>query len=138
VTAVIDGAPKVDHVALEVGDVDAHLTALLATGAFKLLREGTRVTTGHRIFMLGDGTGFKIELIEAPAVSTPTFAHVALRVADVDQAHAALVEHGWDHVRGPNELPPAGARTALTSRDGFDLQVIAYASDSPDMVTWSE
>lgn len=135
---MIDDGPKVDHVALEVADVDDRLAALLATGAFRLLREGKQVTTGNRIFMLGDGTGFKIELIEAPSVASPTFAHVALRVADVDQAHDALVAQGWSHVRGPSELPPARARTALTCRDELNLQVISYATDSPDMVTWSD
>jgi hypothetical protein len=133
---VIEGTSKVDHVAIEVADVDQCLNALLTTGALRLLREGKRVTTGHRIFMLGDGTGFKIELIEEPAASRPTFSHVALRVLDVDQAQLALAEDGWALKRGPSDLPPAKARTALTCRDGFDLQVISYATDSPDMVTW--
>lgn len=135
---MIAEAPRVDHVAISVHDVDARLAALLSTGAFRLLREGKRMTTGHRIFMLGDGTGFKIELIEEPSVQQPTFEHVALRVADVDGAHAALVSDGWTSVRGPNELAPAKARTALTCRDGFDLQVISYAPDSADMVVWSD
>jgi hypothetical protein len=135
---MIGGAPKVDHVAIEVPDVDHRVEALLATGAFKLLREGKRVTTGTRIFMLGDGTGFKLELIESPDVSTPTFAHVALRVADVEQAQTVLVDQGWSLTRGPNDLPAARARTSLTCDAGFDLQIISYATDSPDMLTWSE
>jgi hypothetical protein len=135
---VIEGSPKVDHVAIEVADVDHRVESLLATGAFKLLREGTQMTTGNRIFMLGDGTGFKLELIEAPGVAAPTFAHVALRVADVDQAQTALVDQGWSHTRGPNELVAARARTSLTCDAGFDLQVISYAADSPDTLTWSD
>jgi hypothetical protein len=135
---VIEGSSKVDHVAIEVADVDRYLATLLGTGALRLLREGTRVTTGHRIFMIGDGSGFKIELIEEPGASSPTFSHVALRVADVDQAHSGLIEAGWSSKRGPSNLPPAKARTALTCRDGFDLQLISYATDSPDMVTWSD
>ena len=134
----IEGPPKVDHVAIEVPDVDHRVESLLATGAFKLLREGTRVTTGTRIFMLGDGTGFKLELIESPDVTAPTFAHVALRVADVDQAQTALIDQGWALTRGPNELAAAKARTSLTCDAGFDLQIISYAPDSPDMLTWSE
>jgi hypothetical protein len=135
---MIEGSPKVDHVAIEVADIDHRVETLLATGAFKLLREGKQVTTGNRIFMLGDGTGFKLELIESAAVSAPTFAHVALRVANVDQAQSALLEQGWAHSRGPNELAAARARTSLSCDAGFDLQVISYAPDSPDMLTWSD
>jgi hypothetical protein len=134
---MIAGSPKVDHVAIEVPDVDHRVESLLATGAFKLLREGTRMTTGTRIFMLGDGTGFKLELIESWEVSAPTLSHVALRVADVDQAQTELVAQGWAHTRGPNELDAAKARSSLTCDAGFDLQVISYAVDSPDMLTWS-
>lgn len=128
-------APKVDHVAILVDDIDHRIETLLATGAFKLLREGTQITTGNRIVMMGDGTGFKIELIQAPGQAT-TFAHVALRVPDVDGALASLPQSGWEHKRGPNELQAARARTGLLCDGDFDLQVIAYESDSPDMVVW--
>jgi predicted enzyme related to lactoylglutathione lyase len=133
----VEGAPKVDHVAIELPDVDRRLAALLATGAFKLLREGKRMTTGTRIFMIGDGTGFKLELIESADVAGPTFAHVALRVDDVEQAQEALVEQGWTHSRGPSEIPAAKAQSSLVCDGGFDLQVISYAPDSADMVTWT-
>ena len=136
--SIIDGAPKVDHVAIEVADVDHRLATLLATGAFTLLREGKRMTTGTRIFMVGDGTGFKLELIESPDVTGPTFAHVALRVADVEQAQTALVDQGWTHSRGPSAIPAARANSSLVCDAGFDLQVISYAPDSPDMVTWTD
>jgi hypothetical protein len=119
----VEGAPKVDHVAIELPDVDRRLAALLATGAFKLLREGKRMTTGTRIFMIGDGTGFKLELIESADVAGPTFAHVA--------------EQGWTHSRGPSEIPAAKAQSSLVCDGGFDLQVISYAPDSADMVTWT-
>jgi len=135
---VIEGSPKVDHVAILVADVDHRVAALVATGAFRMLRQGTQMTTGNRIFMLGDGTGFKLELIEAPAVANPTFAHVALRVADVDQAQAALVDQGWDHKRGPNTIPAAKGYSRLTCEGGFDLQVISYEEGSPDMVVWED
>ncbi|HEV7665558.1 MAG TPA: VOC family protein [Chloroflexota bacterium] len=134
---VVEGAPRVDHVAIELPDVDERLAALLATGAFKLLREGKRMTSGTRIFMIGDGTGFKLELIESAEVSGPTFAHVALRVADVEQAHDALIDQGWTHSRGPSEIPAARAHSSLVCDGGFDLQVISYAPGSADMVTWT-
>lgn len=134
----INGSPKVDHVAIELPDVDQRLAALLATGAFRLLREGKRMTTGTRIFMIGDGTGFKLELIESQDVPRPTFAHVALRVADVEQAQERLVHQGWTYERGPSEIPAANAISSLVCGGGFDLQVISYAPDSADMVTWTD
>jgi hypothetical protein len=135
-----DGAPLtkvVDHVAIEIDDLDRRVAALVATGALRVLREGRQFSTGQRIFMLGDGTGFKLELIESqnPAVS---FAHIALRVADVEAAEAALVHQGWAPRRPPHELSAARARTSLVSDGRLDLQVIAYEADSPDMVRWSE
>ncbi|GAC1320973.1 MAG: hypothetical protein NVSMB2_17320 [Chloroflexota bacterium] len=121
--STLGGSPKVDHVAIELPDVDRRMAALLATGAFRLLREGKRTTTGTRIFMVGDGSGFKLELIESQAVMGPTFAHVALRVDDVEQAQEALVDQGWTHERGPTDIPAARAVSSLVCDGGFDLQV---------------
>jgi hypothetical protein len=132
-----DTSPKVDHIAVEMDDIDQRVAALVATGALRVLREGRQFSTGQRIFMLGDGTGFKLELIESqrPAVS---FAHVALRVSNVEAAEAMLVQQGWLPRRPPHELSAARARTALVSDGSLDLQVIAYEPESPDMVRWSD
>jgi Glyoxalase/Bleomycin resistance protein/Dioxygenase superfamily len=136
-TAHGERTPLVDHIAIEVDAIDRRVAALTATGALRVLREGRQHSTGQRIFMLGDGTGFKIELIESqqPAVS---FAHVALRVSDVEAAEAMLVDQGWTPRRPPHDLPAAGARTALLSDGSLDLQVIAYQPGSPDMLRWSD
>ena len=54
----------IDHVALEVDDIDERVRRLEAAG-LRVLRHGTRYSTGQRIVMMGDGTGNKLELIEA-------------------------------------------------------------------------
>ena len=71
----------IDHVALEVEDFDERVRRLEAAG-LRVLRHGTRYSTGQRIVMMGDGTGSKLELIEgkpgqdAGAGPAPVFAHL--------------------------------------------------------------
>jgi hypothetical protein len=127
---------RFDHVALEVDDLERFISLFSATGALHLIRMGMLNATGQRIAMLGDGTGARIELIENPKATAPTLAHLALRVDSADQARTDLMGLGWQHVRGPNELAAAGARSALLAdRSGLQLQVIAYRADSPDLET---
>ena len=156
----------IDHVALEVDDLDERVHRLEAAG-LRVLRHGTRYSTGQRIVMMGDGTGNKLELIESapgpdhhsadadpaqdgdrdeagPAhsrhgvtVRAPAFAHLALRADDADGAHRRLKAAGYESRSEPHDLAAARARSALLdSGNGFLVQVISYAADSPDSVTW--
>ena len=132
----------IDHVALEVDDIDERVLRLEAAG-LRVLRHGTRYSTGQRIVMMGDGTGNKLELIEADpgnaggADGTPAFAHLALRTDDPDGAHRRLQATGWESKSEPHDLAAARARSALLdSGGGFRVQVVSYADDSPDAVTW--
>ncbi len=131
----------IDHTALEVADLDARIRALKHAG-LRVLREGTRHSTGQRIVMMGDGTGSKLELIEAvpdggEGDRAPVFAHLALRTDDTDDAHRRLQAAGFESRSEPHDLAAARARSALLdSGDGFCVQVISYAYDSPDAVTW--
>ena len=128
----------IDHVALEVADLDERVARLEALG-LRVLRVGARHRTGQRIVMMGDGTGAKLELIEADGTSQrPVFAHLALRSDDPDRAHRHLVDQGWASRSEPHDLPAARARSALVGDGaGFDVQVIAYEPDSPDIATWA-
>jgi catechol 2,3-dioxygenase-like lactoylglutathione lyase family enzyme len=129
--------PRLDHVAIEVPDLDAYVAKLTGTGVMRLLRHGA-TRNGQRIAMLGDGQGGKLELIEKTTLAEPGFVHVAFRYDDADGARADLLEQGWHEKRGLHELAAAQARTALLSDiSGFDLQVIAYQPTSPDIVEWA-
>lgn len=134
----------IDHVALEVDDIDERVQRLEAAG-LRVLRHGTRYSTGQRIVMMGDGTGNKLELIEAepdPEGGTreaPAFAHLALRTDDADDAHRRLQAAGFQSRSEPHDLAAARARSALLdSGGGFRVQVISYDDDSPDAVTWDQ
>lgn len=132
----------IDHVALEVADIDERVRLLEAAG-LRVLRHGTRYSTGRRIVVMGDGTGNKLELIEAePAAGegddgAAVFAHLALRTDDADSAHRRLRDAGYESRSEPHDLTAARARSALLDGGGgLRVQVISYADDSPDAVTW--
>lgn len=126
---------RLDHIAVEVADFD-HWLERLSRCSLRVVRNGTRYQTGQRIALLGDGTGMKIELIEAPD-QPPTMAHVAFRVTDTDSAYATMLENGWQPKHPPHDLPAAQARTALlTHQGGVNVQIITYAPDSPDVAEW--
>lgn len=122
-----------DHIALGTPDLDERIAFFTGTMGMTLKRMGVHHATGGRIAMLADPSGFKIELIEAPP-DKATLWHVAYRVDDVDAEYRRLVASGCQAVREPHDLPAARARTALM-RDpfGLQIQIIAYAPDSPDL-----
>lgn len=126
---------RIDHVALELGQFEERIELLTDTGAMRLLRRGERTATGQRIAMIGDPTGFKLELIERDEAS-PSFVHIAFEVDDVDDAVEHFVAAGWNCRRDPHDLAAARARTALMSVAGLEIQLIAYHDGSPDKATW--
>ena len=79
---------KLDHVAIEVVDLDYYVAQLVGTGGMRLLRRAIAKRTGTRMAMVGDPTGMKLELIENKDAATgaPRFLHVAFRSSDVDAA----------------------------------------------------
>jgi hypothetical protein len=83
----------------------------------------------------------KLELIENKdaAGTTPCFLHVAFRSSDVDATARLLAEKGWKWERGPIDLEEAQARSVLLSDNrGFELQVLTYQPNSPDIAEWSD
>ena len=131
---------KFDHVAIEVDDLDEQVRQLVDHCGMRLLRMGSRFSTGQRIAMLGDGTGTKLELIETDVTSGddgPTFAHLAFRVDDASGQVSKLNAAGWSTKRDSHRLESAKAETALLrTGTGMDVQVISYDHDSPDDVRW--
>lgn len=126
---------RLDHVAVEIGDFDTHLDTLTTHCAMRVVRSGERHTTKQRIAMIGDGTGFKLELIERDGAA-PTFVHLAFDVDDVDGAVDELIAAGWTCQREAHDLESAQARTALMAHAGIAIQLIAYQPTSADIVTW--
>jgi predicted enzyme related to lactoylglutathione lyase len=132
---------KLDHVAIEVVDLDYYVAQLVGTGGMRLLRRATAKRTGTRMAMVGDPTGMKLELIENKDAATgaPRFLHVAFRSSDVDAAVTSLLDKGWKCERGPIDLEEAQARSVLVSDSrGFELQVLTYQPTSPDIAEWSD
>jgi hypothetical protein len=129
---------RLDHVAIEVADLDYYIELLVRTGGMKVLRRATAKRTGARMAMVGDPTGMKLELIEnRDAAGAPRFLHVAFRSGDVDAAASSLVDKGWTWQRGPIDLEEAQARSVLLSDSGcFELQVLTYRPTSPDIEEW--
>ena len=129
---------RIDHIALRTSDFESTIELLERTCGLRLLRMGSIEATGKRVAMVGDGTGMKLELIEASGEEQPTFAHVALRVDDVDAAHEVMSnDNSWRSEREPRELNAAKARTALINNDkGLKVQLISYEPSSADIEEW--
>ena len=129
---------RIDHIALRIPDFDSTIALLEQTCVLRILRMGAIPATGQRIAMLGDGTGMKLELIDAADVSQVTFAHIAFRVDDVDTVYEAMVGDNWVSRRAPRDLAPAQARTALVTnnRQTLDVKLISYESKSADVKEW--
>lgn len=127
---------KIDHVAIEIPDLDTFIDKLVGTGGLKLLRRGTATATGVRIAMLGDRMGTKLELIENPAAAGVTFLHVAFGTDDIEASIDEAKEKGWSVSRGPNPIPSAKAKSVFLAKDDIEFQVLEYEPDSPDLKTW--
>ncbi|MFO7320502.1 MAG: VOC family protein [Chloroflexota bacterium] len=126
---------KIDHFAYGVKDFAERSAFFTDVLGLQLIRTGERHSTGTKIAMLADaGKNFKIELIEVTSREEEGFKHLALRVEDVDATYSALLEKGLVSKRPPHDLPAAKARTALLEDStGLNIQIIAYAPDSPDI-----
>ncbi len=125
---------RLDHVAIEVDDLEAVIAALEVC-SMRVVRRGERFRTGQPIAMVGDGTGVKLELIESPGTD-PIVAHLAFDVDDLDAAVDELVAAGWTVTRGAHDLEAARARTALLAHGRTNIQLVTYRPDSPDLAVW--
>lgn len=130
---------RIDHVAITVADFDATLATLSGALGLRCARIGRLGgDSARRIAMIADGTGFKLEIIEAAPDAAhegpAAFAHLAVRVRDVDESWTRLIDSGFTAQKPPRRLEPAHARTALlTEPTGLDVQIIRYDETSPDL-----
>ncbi len=129
----------VDHVAIEVADFDARLKVFEALG-MRVQRIGRYgMDQSRRIAMVGDGTGFKFEVIEADA---DAFSHLAYRTDDVAGTFAELCAVPGDGgdtlfqpLMEPKRLPEAakGDTASVSEPGGIRIQLVKYDEDSPDL-----
>lgn len=131
---------RLDHVAIEVVDLDQCIEQLVGTGGMKLYRRGVLRTTGARMAMVGDPIGTKLEIIEnkESTATAPRFLHLAFRSDDVEATSKALVDKGWTWDHGPFEIAPAQCVSVnLSGKKGLEIQVLTYQPNSPDIAEWS-
>ncbi|TQL48403.1 glyoxylase I family protein [Homoserinimonas aerilata] len=117
-----------DHVGLSVADLEAmtrwycDTLGLRESAPFTIDAIGLRGT-----FVIGDD-GFAIELLEregsqpglqapdtATALLTRGYGHIALRIADVEGTHAALLAAGASERMPPQQSPEAGVRMSFVA-----------------------
>lgn len=131
----------VDHVAIEVADLESSVEQLGEVHGLELIRWGTRYSTGLPIAMMADANGFKVEVIQAgdgqpdTSLARPRMDHMAFRVDDVDRAESELVGHDSTVLKPRHRLESAKADSALLQDPtGLKVQMVRYDEDSPDAV----
>ena len=113
------GVTGVQHVALEVGDLDAAQAFYVDVIGLTVL---DRPDFGFPGLWLGVPDGRLVHLIEGQRPAHPGH-HFALEVADIDTAVAALRAKGVD-VRDPFETTPgAGQQAFLTDPSGNVIEL---------------
>lgn len=128
----------IDHIGLSVGDLEAQLAWYRAAFGFPLAKPFDVPGFGLRgVFLLGPD-GLAIELLEREGSSHPQpartapdallaqgWAHLCLRVGDVDATFDRLVAAGAGIVSPPGESPEPGVRFAfVTDPEGNFIELL--------------
>ena len=118
-TAMI--APGIDHIALNVPDLDAQIERL--TAAMGLVIE-------HRVgdfALMSDPTnGLKLELGRSED-DRVHFRHFGFRAVDVDRAHQHLVDTGMETIEEPHRRDFAAMYTSFLHQQGcVEVQLVNY------------
>lgn len=117
-----------DHVGVSVADLEAmtewycRALGLRESTPFEIAPIGLRGT-----FVIGDN-GFALELLQregsqaglqapdtATALLTRGYGHIALRVSNVDESHAALLAAGASERMAPQQSPEPGVRMSFVA-----------------------
>lgn len=118
---------KLDHVGLNVGDLDAMTRWYTTVLGLRVEFEFSLPELDFRGVLLRGGN-HRIELLhrtgnrEGPQAATPVdaalfrgYGHIALDVSDVDTAHAELVAAGATDRMSPRPSPEPGVRMAFVA-----------------------
>jgi catechol 2,3-dioxygenase-like lactoylglutathione lyase family enzyme len=128
----------VDHVGLSVADLDAQLDWYSRVFGFGVAAPFELPGAGLRGAFLFGPDGVAIELLErrgsthrTPAATPPDellsqgWAHLALRVADVDEVFETLVAAGAGVISEPGPAPEPGVRFAfVTDPEGNFIELL--------------
>ena len=120
--------PAVDHVCISVADLDAQRQWYSASFGFTEFFPFQAPHLGVRGVCLATPDGFSIELLEqsgsrtgprppamAESLMTQGFAHLCLRVPDVDAFHAHLLIHGASERMAPKASPQPNVRMSYVA-----------------------
>lgn len=129
----------VDHIGLSVGDLDAQRDWYQRAFGFDTARPFEIAPVGLRgVFLLGPDD-LALELLERqgsqavnlPATTPPDallsrgWAHVCLRVADVDAVFTRLIDAGAGTLSAPGDSPEPGVRFAfVTDPEGNLIELL--------------
>jgi len=115
------GSPTLDHIALNVPDLDAVVDRL--TSAFGMIAE---VRHPHFALVADPTTGLKLELGRS-GDGEVRFRHLGFAAADVDAAHETLVDAGMEPSEAPHRRDFARMYTSfLKQPGGLEVQLVKY------------
>ena len=114
-------SPALDHIALEVPDLDAQVERLLT--AFGMVAQ---IRTEHFAVLVDSASDFKLEL-SSSGDGEIHVRHLGFRTDDVDAAHATLVAAGMETSEAPHRRDFAAMYTSyLEQPGGMDVQLVRY------------
>jgi len=115
------------HVCLNVSDADRLADWYVDQLGFERTWEFTTTDGETRNVYVADGNGFELQLSDTEGESPEAgsaWDHLAVSVADVDEAFERIENHGV--VQPPDDNEPAGARTAfIEDPDGHVIELVA-------------
>lgn len=120
--------PGIDHIAINVPDLDTQIERLLDMGLILEHR------VGDFALVSDPTTGLKLELGRADDDQLH-FCHFGFRTDDVDGAHARLVDAGMTATEPPHRRDFAAMYTSFLCEPGCaDLQLVEYDASSESSV----
>lgn len=128
----------IDHVGLNVADLDAQVEWYTKVFGFTTAREFEVAPIGLRGIFLVDAHGFAIELLQkqgslrnfrasnvAEGAMNQGFGHLCYRVDDVAAMNALMLEHGATQIMPVQESPEPGVTMAyLADPEGNLIEII--------------
>lgn len=114
-------APGIDHVAMSVPDLDAHIERLVGDFGLRVVSRMERFAVLHDAV-----SGLNVELSQS-ADCEVHFRHLGFRSDDLDADHGALAAAGMHTVQAPHRREPLRMSTSyLNEGGGLEVQLVTY------------